>query len=249
MQKSRVPSQQQSNPMASRLLQRAVLRPGSALRHACHAAAALGAAQPLQPHGPRLAPRREFAHSPLGGKNIFQLRAAAEVAAQTQQAKQGDGSNGGGAGKKGQQAAAAANANPYEGVVLPTSDESEELLRIRHSVRRRGGGTSLGGGAGHHGWVDRLALLSAAAHTTCRCLWRVVMGGESGSSGRPLASSWHFPPHPCLCHAAAQPHPIASLPARTPSVCAHHGDGGAAPFQGRAGHDWALDRARLLLRL
>jgi len=117
-----------SSKMASRLLQRALLRP-SALK-ACHAAAL--SSVPLQ-QGPALAPRRHYAHAPLGGKNIFQLRAAAEVAAETATNKLASGgASNGSAGKQQQQHQG--QENPYEGVVLPTSDESEELLRIRHSV-------------------------------------------------------------------------------------------------------------------
>jgi hypothetical protein len=115
--------------MASRLLQRTLLRPNAF--KACRVVA-LSSTSPQQ--GPPLAPRRHYAHAPLAGKNIFQLRAAAEVAAAAADVKKQPG-GGGGSGK-----GSSPNENPYEGVVLPTSDESEELLRIRHSVSGLVGG-------------------------------------------------------------------------------------------------------------
>jgi hypothetical protein len=93
-------------------------------------AVAMGSVQMQQ--GPHLAPRRSMAHMPLGGKNIFQLRAAAEVA----ETAQGESSSRSGQQQQQQQQQQDPNANPYAGVVLPTSDESEELLRIRHSVSK-----------------------------------------------------------------------------------------------------------------
>ena len=124
----------------SRLLQR-VLRP-SAIRSVQarilasaqqqQAALPLGAQQTAQ--APLLAPRRHYAHAPLGGKSVFSLRAAAEVAETAKKAAAPNSSGSGGNGSGGDGSGAAANANPYEGVVLPTSDESEQLLRIRHSV-------------------------------------------------------------------------------------------------------------------
>lgn len=110
--------------MATRLLQKALLRPTTTLQ--AFRAAAVSAVQLQQ--APALAPRRSMAHVPLGGKNIFQLRAAAEVAETAVAAAAGNGK------QQQEQAAAGGNANPYEGVSLPTSDESEQLLRIRHSV-------------------------------------------------------------------------------------------------------------------
>ena len=109
--------------MATRLLHRALMRTTALI--SCHAAAASALPRPQAALVvPPLAARRHYARAPLGGKNIFQLRAAAEVAqAETQQPK---GSSGGGK--------PSAAANPYEGVVLPTSDESDDVLRIRHSV-------------------------------------------------------------------------------------------------------------------
>lgn len=49
-----------------------------------------------------------FSSNALAGRNIFQLKAAAEAVQET--------------------------AAPTEPIALPTSDESEKLLRIRHSV-------------------------------------------------------------------------------------------------------------------
>lgn len=120
----------------ARLLAR-VLRPAtltrsvqsSALGGARQLPAALcGAGLAQHAAAPPLAPRRGFAHAPLGGKNIFQARASAEVVEAAAAAATSSSSGAPGAG--GQE-------NPYAGVVLPTSDESEQLLRIRHSVSGR----------------------------------------------------------------------------------------------------------------
>lgn len=116
---------QYNREMASRLLHRAIsLRPTTL--KAIHAAA-LGSVD--LSHGPQLAPRRHYAQVPLGGQSIFQTRAAAEVAQTQTEAPSSAANNGQGPQQQQQQ-----HQNPYEGVVLPTSDESEELLRIRHSV-------------------------------------------------------------------------------------------------------------------
>lgn len=58
---------------------------------------------------------RRFSSNVLAGRNIFQLKAAVD----TVQA----------------QSAQSASAAPAPVIELPTSDESEQLLRIRHSVR------------------------------------------------------------------------------------------------------------------
>jgi hypothetical protein len=115
---------------------------------------------------PAPAAHRSYARAPLAGRSVFQSRAAAEVAEtaaastpQQQQARKGGKQDQ----QQEQQQGAAPNANPYEGVELPTSDESEELLRIRHSVSYRGAGIARADERG--GWQLRLRRASlCAAH-------------------------------------------------------------------------------------
>ncbi len=87
-------------------------------------------------HEQFLAPsgRQLYSSNVLGGKNIFQLRAALDTVAEPVASDAA--ANGNGASSKQQQQVQQhrQQQQPQELVVLPTSDESEALLRIRHSV-------------------------------------------------------------------------------------------------------------------
>jgi len=209
------------------------------LAHARTARQPMAAAWQLLQRPRQLAQQQGFGSNVLAGKNIFQLRAAAHTVEEASTS-----------GRQEQQP---------QRIALPTSDESDKLLRIRHSVS---GGAAQQGcmpSPGLHGARCAASLHPPPPHTHTTAprqqpAWHTLpdrrpvrpmgeggraRGGAAQRADRPRACmracvGCRLQPAACSlqpCHACRPP----------PAVRAHHGHGRPAPLQGRPGHHRPLD--------
>lgn len=115
----------------------------------------------------------------LAGRNIFQLRAAAAPSSTEQEA----------AAAAVAPAPAAAAAAPAVRVSLPTSDESDKLLRIRHSVS---GGPRTGIVNVLCAWGPGLGQQQQRGDLACK---RAANTRRTRNAAHPLLPTLHTPPH------------------------------------------------------